>query len=435
MNKRHKWLFWCSVVVSTLTLIGVYVAQLYKLDFASTPGAFGTFGDYVGGVFGAVTGLVSVVFLYFTYQKQQEIFLKQQDQTLRQQFEQNFFQLLNGFRGLLPNMRNKSGEKGKEVVGLAFFKTFRGLIEKDIDDICKPQDALTNLNALQTREKINEKYVTAFQTESDQLGHYFRTLYHLLKYIDGHCPTEESKKAYADLVQAQMNTDELYLTCINGISSYGRKKMYPLLNKWSFLENLAIDENKAIQQLVYFYYPKTKRKNLTGERGNVIVVAGPEGSRRGALLKLIVKSQIPVRVASVQEVIPHDTRLANLKDNQLAIRELLSKRIDPDDIYVINCNFCQLMADGSNELLPQNLYVDIKPMAVIYIEPTLEYMQMSVGRDDKVELDDTMAELYLQNEETAATDYADYKGVPFYKFKFDEQDKVLAFIKEKVDTY
>ena len=246
------------------------------------------------------------------------------------------------------------------------------------------------------------------------------------------------KKMYFDLVQAQMNTDELYLTCINAISNYGRKKMHPLLNQYSFLENLAIDENESIQKLVYFYYPKTKRKNITGIRKNVIVIAGTEGSRKGILASMLLAEHAPVRVTSVMGMIirafhiKKKERLTDIIGNQHVIKEMLSKTIDPDDDYVISCNFSQLMQDGTNVRIPLNIYDSLNPIAVIMLRPNMDYMIQSILHDDRVTIDETFAELYLENEETAASDYAALKNAPFYIFNSHELEKVVEKILQLV---
>lgn len=67
MSRKNKIIFWLVVGLITVTTIATFIVRLYKLKIACTPEAFGTFGDYVGGVFGAFTGLISIVFLYFTY--------------------------------------------------------------------------------------------------------------------------------------------------------------------------------------------------------------------------------------------------------------------------------------------------------------------------------------------------------------------------------
>lgn len=428
MKRWHKIVFWIVIILSMIALIVVYVWRLWELQFATTPDAFGLFGDYVGGVLGAFTGLVSVIFLYFTYKKQIEIFLEQKSQSESQQFEQTFFHLLDNFSFLRQQLKNKS----ERTESLAYIHSVRSLVEKDIDQICNEKDAFNDLNSLETRRKIEEIYQTAFIAESNQLGHYFRSLYHLLKYIEEHCPRGKDKKMYFDLVQAQMNTDELYLTCINGISSYGRKKLHPLLNDSSFLENLAIDENKNIRQLVYFYYPKTKRKNPNGIRKNVILVAGTAGTKKGYLAKLLLSEQIPARITSIQGMLIRANCIpTELMKNKSVLEKLLSTTIDPDDIYVINCDFCQLYKDGTSEPLSM-IYEQVHPIAVVYLQSSIDYMIQSIRNDDKIKLDRTFAQIYQENEETTASDYAALKNVPFYKFDIDDMNKVVKKIRELV---
>ena len=402
------------------------------MQFATTPDAFGLFGDYIGGVLGAFTGLVSVVFLYITYQRQIDIFQEQKRQSELHQFEENFFHLLENFRSILPRLKNKS----EHTEGYEYIRSVRKLVEQPIDDVCKADTALTDLNALDTREKIEKIYGLAFGAESDQLGHYFRSLYHLLKYIKEHCPKDVDNKMYFDLVQAQMNTDELYLTCINGISNYGRKKLRPLLDDSSFLENLAIDENESIRKLVYFYYPKTQHKSPNGKRKNIILVAGTEGTGKGTLSKMLMAEHLPARITSVMVMLMRaNCNPLDIKNNQQKLKTFMDKTLDPDDIYVISCDFCQLYSDGTNEPISLTTYENLHPIAVIYLQTTLEDMIQNVRREKKPILDETLAELYLQNDETAASDYAGLKDIPFYKFDVSDMPKAAEKIRSLVADY
>lgn len=406
--------------------------RLWKLQFASTPGDFGTFGDYVGGVFGSVTGIVSVALLYVTYKKQLEIYREQKSQAELNQFEQTFFQLLENFGRIRQNLKNKE----ERTEGLAYIKSVRKLISEDIDKVCQKENAFDELNVLTTRREIEEIYKTAFLSESDQLGHYFRSLYHFLKYIKEHCPKDKNDRMYFDLVQAQMNTDELYLTCINGISSYGKKKFYPLLNESSFLENLAIDENESIRQLVYFYYPRTKRKDPNGIRKNVIIVAGTLGTGKGTLAKMLFAEYLPARITSVEGMlIRAHSKTIELKNNETLIKDFMDKTLDPDDIYVISCYFTQLNHDGTNDPISPFVYEDLHPMAVIYLESPVEYLIQSARYDDKIILDETKAKQYQQAEESAAMKYANQKNVPLYKFDISDMPKAADKIRDLVDTY
>lgn len=432
MKRLHNYFFWFVIGLSIAALIVVYVWRLWKLQFTTIPDAFGLFGDYVGGVLGGLTGLVSVMFLYITYQKQIDIFNQQKQQAELQQFEQNFFRLLDDYKSILPRLKNKSDK----TEGYEYIHSIRQLLEESIDKICKADNALTELNALNTREKINKEYARAFVDESDKFGHYFRSLYHLLKYIKEHCPKDVDNKMYFDLVQAQMNTDELYLTCINGISNYGRKKLRPLLNESSFLENLAIDENESIRRLVYFYYPKTQHKNPNGKRKNVILVAGTEGTEKGFLSKMLFAEQLPARITSVTGMlIRTNCDPLDLKNNQHKLKVFMDKTLDPDDIYVISCNFCQLYPDGTNETLSLSVYEDLNPIAVVFLQTSIENMIQSVRYDNKIILDETTAELYLQNEETASSDYADLKDIPIFKYDVSDMPKAAEKIRSLVEKY
>ena len=429
MKRLHIIIFWTVIILTTVAMIAVYMWRLWDLQFATEPSAFGTFGDYVGGVLGAFTGLVSIGLLYITYRKQIEIFLAQKLQAESQQFEQTFFHLLDNFRVLRQQLNNKK----ERTEGLAYIQSVRALIEKDIDKICKEEGAFDDLNVVETRKKIGDTYMTAFQAESDQLGHYFRSLYHLLKYIKEHCPKEDNKKMYFDLVQAQMNTDEQYLTCINVISNLGWRKLRPLLNDSSFLENLAIDENESIRQLVYFYYPKTQRKNPNGIRKNVILVAGTEGTGKGRLAKILLAERLPVRITSIQGMlIRAKCNPTDYLGNEKTLGRLLTTTIDPEDIYVISCNFSQLNHDGTSEKLPLSVYEGVHPIAVIYLQSLLEYMIQSIRYDDKVILDETLAEKYQQTEEAVAMEYAAQKNVPLYKYDFIDTNSVVSKIRELV---
>ena len=125
----------------------------------------------------------------------------------------------------------------------------------------------------------------------------------------------------------------------------------------------------------------------------------------------------------------------DLKGNQKTIKILMDKMLDPDDIYVISCNFCQLYPDGTNETLSLGIYESLHPIAVVFLQATLEDMIQSVRYDDKIILDETLAELYLQNEETAASDYADLKNIPIYKFDVDDMPKAAEKIRSLVEAY
>jgi hypothetical protein len=98
-----------------------------------------------------------------------------------------------------------------------------------------------------------------FSTYKDQLGHYFRHLYHLLKFTD-EAIFKGSNKKYIDIIQAQMSDDELYLMFYNCISELGKSKVLTLIDEYSFLENIR-SRGEIFDNQKRIFYPKTKFKN------------------------------------------------------------------------------------------------------------------------------------------------------------------------------
>lgn len=47
-----------------------YIVRFWTYNISDNPLDFGPFGDYIGGAVGAASGLISVIFLYKTYQSQ-----------------------------------------------------------------------------------------------------------------------------------------------------------------------------------------------------------------------------------------------------------------------------------------------------------------------------------------------------------------------------
>lgn len=77
--------------------------------------------------------------------------------------------------------------------------------------------------------------------------HYFRHLYHILKFVDGADSLEISKDdfteryKYASILRATLSPYELVWLFYNGISCYGNEKFKPLIERYSLLKNIRED--------------------------------------------------------------------------------------------------------------------------------------------------------------------------------------------------
>lgn len=203
----------------------------------------GTFGDMFGAVNSVFTGLAFVGLVYANLQQrhaieiarkeardtqkilsQQQLHLEQQNQEAKKQsFENTFFQLLRILTELTESMDllNKNGTvtKGKDV-----FPRFVGRIKNLFTRI--DQAHLSSI----------EKYEAFYRQHNTQLGHYFRTLYNTLKFVDE--SDVGNKKFYTNIVRAQLSDAEIAVLFYNCASSFGYERMRPLSERYNLLKNL-----------------------------------------------------------------------------------------------------------------------------------------------------------------------------------------------------
>jgi hypothetical protein len=120
-------------------------------------------------------------------------------------------------------------------------KNLQELSNADIDNfICEPLDNKEQI--------IADEYKNFFHKFQYNLGHYFRNLYHIYKYIYiTKLISEEDKQFYANIVRAQLSTDELVLIFYNSLTpikyfSDSPNLGYPnfkfLIDKFDILQNM-----------------------------------------------------------------------------------------------------------------------------------------------------------------------------------------------------
>lgn len=213
----------------------------------------GTFGDMFGAANALFTGLAFAAVIYAILLQRYEVSLlkeelnrsktlleKQQasaekQMTLQntQQFEATFFNLLRVFTDLVEAMdlRKQSNvtAKGKDVFPI-FLKRIRE----------NPDFRASNRYPNTPRTTWSEDAYEAFyESHKSELGHYFRTLYNLVKFVDQSEVSE--KRVYTNLIRAQLSDDEATLLFLNGLTERGRK-FKPLLEKYSMLKNVDLQD-------------------------------------------------------------------------------------------------------------------------------------------------------------------------------------------------
>src|SRR5690606_14178976 len=85
---------------------------------------------------------------------------------------------------------------------------------------------------------LNQCYEEFYSANGHELGHYFRFIYRILKFIDE--SGIENKNEYSGVLRSQFSNAELALLFYNGLSDRGLK-FKPLSEKFSLFENIELE--------------------------------------------------------------------------------------------------------------------------------------------------------------------------------------------------
>ncbi|WP_439131564.1 putative phage abortive infection protein [Polaribacter sp.] len=88
-------------------------------------------------------------------------------------------------------------------------------------------------------EESLRNYNLFYISRKSDLSHYFRTLYHIIKFVDK--SNIKNKKQYISITRAQLSSYEQILIFYNCLHKNGNKKFKPLLEKYSVLKNIDDD--------------------------------------------------------------------------------------------------------------------------------------------------------------------------------------------------
>jgi hypothetical protein len=240
-----------TIIISLLIFLLIFLLWFYadtwmasKFGRFSDDKAFGDIFNALGSLFTALAfaGLIVTIII------QRQDINEQNKINNIQNFENNFFRLLEQHHRIIdsfviepkPNKENdliatypENRTKISQLDAFDFLaKDFKYRYEK-VKEIRFPAD-----------KSIQTIFVYAFLHHTYglygyMLGHYFRNLYHIMKYIDDDISlkTFELKYKYAKILRAQLSAPEINLIAWNGLTYYG-EAFKPLIEKYRLLKNM-----------------------------------------------------------------------------------------------------------------------------------------------------------------------------------------------------
>jgi len=224
-------------------------------NFIDTPEERGLFGDQFGSINALFSGLAFAGIVLTIYLQKRELELQRkeleltrkelkgqkeqleaqnktlmlQHKTLKHQnFENTFFQLLNLHSQIVEVMifeiSKERISKGRDC----FFHWYNHLTPR-YGKMRQQHPALSEL------EYMNKVYLDFNSSFKGSLGHYFRTLYNIFKFVNNSNVVD--KTLYTHLVRAQLSNYELTMIFYNCLSSLGNEKFKPLIEKYGVLKH------------------------------------------------------------------------------------------------------------------------------------------------------------------------------------------------------
>lgn len=248
-----------TAIAWSLVICGAFLMIIFTCltVFSNNQIDFKLLIDSIAGIVGTLWSLSSVFFIYVAFlgQKKQLIYqkneliqnkeelrlntqelsgqreqLEEQNKTIAlQRFENSFFNLLTNLNSIIKDLKIRATKdhQGREV----FIVIYSSLLNKS-----------KSFN-LQEIEFYLRAYSEVYDTYYGILSHYFRTLYHLFKFIENSKLDEIDKKKYASLVRAQLSSYEQIILFYNCLHVNGNKKFKPLIEKFGLLNNI---DNKLL---------------------------------------------------------------------------------------------------------------------------------------------------------------------------------------------
>jgi Putative phage abortive infection protein len=188
----------------------------------------GQFGDAFGPINSVMTAIAATA-AYLAYKSQAEELerIKSEAQAEKlardsRDFDHNFFNLLNVFREIVKEIEiedryNANPQKGRDAIRLF------------IDEHVSPSRDLYSGDG--------QAYAIAFERFRDDLAHYFRIFYNLLRFIN-ESPIE-NKKRYTRLLRSTLSEAEITVIALNCLYGGGNPKLKRLVEKYEILHNIS----------------------------------------------------------------------------------------------------------------------------------------------------------------------------------------------------
>lgn len=236
-NKTFTLDFWIYLAIFIALISGIccfpaWFTKPGELDFRNT----GQIGDTIGGIMGPFVAIAAAILTFLAFWVQFKANEQQRKDIALERFESNLFQLIQIQEEITNNLLFTPTDSADGLYGNVFHgrQVFKILYKEKTFPYWGIESG------------IREKGIISYEEDKDVnvLDHYFRHLYRVFKYIDETPVFINDKKKryeYACIMRASLSQYELILLFYNCLSSNGREKFKPLIERYAIFNNLRVE--------------------------------------------------------------------------------------------------------------------------------------------------------------------------------------------------
>ena len=245
-KKSNKWTVgrlipitvWSLLAIATLVgcIVFYYYNNYFSGPITSNHEKWGQFGDFIGGVLNPLIAFCALIALIIAVILQRSELRDAKDQFANQATDNVFFQMLKLHNDIVDSLYAEGKPNGKSTVyrGRETFVFFHDELIAYFPYTKRDDDKTKN-------EYFTKLYMKLYNEFQSQLGHYFRYLYNIFKFLNSDNVNSENKIFFSKLVRSQLSNYELSILFYNCLSEHGNKKFKPLVEKFALFKNLPPD--------------------------------------------------------------------------------------------------------------------------------------------------------------------------------------------------
>ena len=188
------------------------------------------FGSFYGGLAGTLlSGLAFAVLLANLIRQEQQIKELASEQR-RLRVESTVGGLLDVLASIVGGMEFRAGNEIYK--GVAVFKYLYRNFGRSLKDVVEKGEDVDSIST------VESAYAEFYRNRGSYVGHYFRTMYTIVKTIESEGLKLEDKKKLYSWLTCRLSRFELLLLFYNCLSALGRDRFKPLIEESHLLEHI-----------------------------------------------------------------------------------------------------------------------------------------------------------------------------------------------------